>query len=88
MVLIEDLLLLAKKMKKALGNHQTPLNIIATMNAGFIPKDVWVHDMEIGGGRIIGEACHYIDLCSYLAGSKVDFCLHECNGYKSRRKYR
>jgi predicted dehydrogenase len=47
------------------------------MNAGFIPKDVWVHDMEIGGGRIIGEACHYIDLCSYLAGSKVtDVCMN------------
>jgi predicted dehydrogenase len=41
------------------------------MNAGFIPADVWVHDMEIGGGRIIGEACHYIDLCSFLTGSKV-----------------
>ncbi|CAM1366712.1 Dehydrogenase [Tenacibaculum sediminilitoris] len=62
---------LAKQMKKALGNDNTPMNIIATMNAGFIPADVWVHDMEIGGGRIIGEACHYIDLCTYLAGSKV-----------------
>ena len=62
---------LAKKMKKALGDSLTPINIIATMNAGFIPKDVWIHDMEIGGGRIIGEACHYIDLCSYLSGSKV-----------------
>ena len=62
---------LANKMKKALGNDKTPVNIIATMNAGFIPKDVWVHDMELGGGRIIGEACHYIDLCSYLTGSKV-----------------
>ena len=62
---------LAKKMKKVLGNLTTPINIIATMNAGFIPKDLWVHDMEIGGGRIIGEACHYIDLCSYLAKSKV-----------------
>jgi len=62
---------LAKKMKKLLGNDNTPLNIIATMNAGFIPTDVWVHDMEIGGGRIIGEACHYVDLCTYLAGSKV-----------------
>jgi len=30
-----------------------------------------VHDLEVGGGRIIGEACHYIDLCTYLAGSKV-----------------
>ena len=62
---------LAKKMKKALGNSITPINIVATMNAGFIPKDVWVHDMEIGGGRIIGEACHYIDLCTYFTGSKV-----------------
>ena len=62
---------LTKKMKKALGNSTIPINIIATMNAGFIPKDVWVHDMEIGGGRIIGEACHYIDLCSHLSGSKV-----------------
>jgi predicted dehydrogenase len=62
---------LANQMKKALGNDETPVNIIATMNAGFIPKDVWVHDMELGGGRIIGEACHFIDLCSYLTGSKV-----------------
>ena len=62
---------LAKKMKKALGNSITPINIVATMNAGYIPNDLWVHDMEIGGGRIIGEACHYIDLCSYLTGSKV-----------------
>ncbi len=62
---------LAKKMKALLGSGNTPINITATMNAGFIPSDVWVHDMEVGGGRIIGEACHYIDLCTYLAGSKV-----------------
>lgn len=62
---------LAKQMKKVLGNDNSPMNIIATMNAGFVPAEVWVHDMEVGGGRIIGEACHYIDLCTYLAGSKV-----------------
>jgi len=62
---------LAKKMKKALGNDKTPINITATMNAGFIPADVWLHDMEVGGGRIIGEACHYIDLCTFLTQSKV-----------------
>ena len=44
---------LAKKMKSLLGATTTPINIIANMNAGFISKDVWVHDMEIGGGRII-----------------------------------
>lgn len=62
---------LAVQMKKALGSGNTPMNIIATMNAGMIPANVWVHDMEVGGGRIIGEACHFIDLISYLAGSKV-----------------
>lgn len=62
---------LARKMKKALGSNDTPINIVATMNAGFIPMDVWVHDLEVGGGRIIGEACHYIDLCTYFVGSKV-----------------
>jgi predicted dehydrogenase/threonine dehydrogenase-like Zn-dependent dehydrogenase len=62
---------LAIKMKNLLGGSDTPINIIATMNAGMIPANVWVHDMEIGGGRIIGEACHFIDLCSYIVGSKV-----------------
>lgn len=57
--------------KKALGEGSGAININATMNAGFIPTNVWVHDPEIGGGRIIGEACHYIDLCVYLANSKV-----------------
>jgi predicted dehydrogenase/threonine dehydrogenase-like Zn-dependent dehydrogenase len=62
---------LAQKMKKLIGNSNTPMNIIATMNAGAIPPNVWVHDMEVGGGRIIGEACHFIDLCSYFIGSRV-----------------
>ena len=59
----------AVKLKQMVGDG--PKNIIATMNAGFIPAEMWVHDMEVGGGRIIGEACHFIDLCSYLAGSHV-----------------
>ncbi|MBT8326142.1 MAG: bi-domain-containing oxidoreductase [Bacteroidia bacterium] len=62
---------IAKNMKKLLGNDNTPINIVATMNAGFIPSDIWVHDMEVGGGRIIGEACHFIDLCTYFSGSLV-----------------
>ncbi|MBR6292499.1 MAG: bi-domain-containing oxidoreductase [Bacteroidales bacterium] len=60
---------LAMKLKQLVGNG--PKNIVATMNAGFIPPEVWVHDLEVGGGRIIGEACHFIDLCSYLASSRV-----------------
>ena len=60
---------LALELKKRLS--PAPLNIIATMNAGFIPPEVWVHDLKAGGGRIIGEACHFIDLCTYFTGSKV-----------------
>jgi predicted dehydrogenase len=59
----------AVKMKQLLGT--SPLNIIATMNAGFIPPEIWVHDLAVGGGRIIGEACHFIDFCSFLSGSFV-----------------
>ena len=59
-----------QKIKKSVPNSASK-NIIATMNAGFIPSNVWVHDMKVGGGRIIGEACHYIDLLVYISGSRV-----------------
>lgn len=62
---------LAIQMKKVLGTGNTPMNIIATINAGMIPATIWVHDIKVGGGRIVGEACHFIDLISYLASSKV-----------------
>ena len=58
-----------QKIKSLLGD--SPMNIVATMNAGLIPPEVWVHDMEVGGGRIIGEACHYLDLMVFLSGSKI-----------------
>ncbi|SFC38976.1 Predicted dehydrogenase [Parapedobacter composti] len=59
----------AEKMKSLVGD--APMNVIATMNAGFIAPNVWVHDLKVGGGRIIGEACHFIDLITYLTGSRV-----------------
>jgi len=58
-----------QKVKQLVGN--APMNVIATMNAGAIPPNVWVHDMQTGGGRIIGEACHFIDLITFLTGSRV-----------------
>ncbi len=57
--------------KKALGNNPGSVNINCTMNAGAIPANVWVHDLQVGGGRIIGEACHYLDLCVFLTGSEI-----------------
>lgn len=59
----------AIKLKSIIGTG--PMNVIATMNAGYIPPNVWVHDMKAGGGRIIGEACHFIDLITFFTGSKV-----------------
>lgn len=41
------------------------------INAGKMPADHWINDPEIGGGRIIGEACHFIDLAMFIAGSKI-----------------
>ena len=70
----------AQEAKKQIGNANQAINIIATMNAGAIPADHWVQDMEIGGGRIIGEACHYIDLISFLAGSEVTSVVMNAQG--------
>lgn len=53
------------------------MNIVITVNAGFVPNDAWIHDREIGGGRIIGEGCHFIDLVIYLTGSLItDVCMN------------
>ncbi len=60
----------AKFIKENLQTDKYPCMIQYTVNAGYIPKDNWVHDPEIGGGRIIGEACHFVDLAVYLTGSK------------------
>lgn len=58
-------------MKKLVSQSTTPLIVNYKMNAGFIPKDVWVHGPE-GGGRNIGEACHIYDLFNFLTGSSCD----------------
>lgn len=63
-----------KKMKSLLGSEAAPKSFIMTVNAGHIPLDHWTQDKKIGGGRIIGEACHFIDLLRYLANATiVDF---------------
>ncbi len=61
----------APLIQKIKENFKTfPIAINYRINAGFIPKDHWIQDSEIGGGRIIGEVCHFVDLCSYLVSSK------------------
>ena len=56
--------------KKAIKDRKEPLIIDYSMCAGYIPYNVWVHEEE-GGGRIVGEGCHIVDVCRYLTGSKV-----------------
>jgi len=60
-----------QKMKALLEPIKEPKSFIMTMNAGAIPSEHWTQDNNLGGGRIIGEACHFIDLMRYLAGSEV-----------------
>ncbi|MCT7551047.1 bi-domain-containing oxidoreductase [Aliarcobacter butzleri] len=57
-----------EKMKKFISGQ---ISVNYRINAGIIPKNVWIQDITIGGGRIIGEVCHFIDTCSYLIGSEV-----------------
>jgi len=59
------------RIKKLLEPVKQPKVFIMTMNAGAIPRDSWIQDPGVGGGRIIGEACHYVDLMRYLAGSRI-----------------
>jgi len=61
----------AVKMKELVSSRTAPLCMNWLINAGNIPADIWVQNMEIGGGRIIGEGCHWIDFMVYLAGAAV-----------------
>lgn len=58
-------------MKRLLDTVAAPKSFVMVMNAGAIPADHWTQDPAVGGGRIIGEACHYIDLMRFLAGAPI-----------------
>ncbi|MBW1947331.1 MAG: Gfo/Idh/MocA family oxidoreductase [Deltaproteobacteria bacterium] len=62
---------LATQMSKLLDSRTQPLSIIYTVNPGFIPSDHWTQDPDVGGGRIIGEACHMIDFLRFLVGAPI-----------------
>jgi predicted dehydrogenase len=60
-----------QKIKSLLGGISTPKSFVMTINAGRIDSSHWTQDDQVGGGRIIGEACHFIDLMRYLADSPI-----------------
>lgn len=62
---------LARAAREFFDGRQAPLSISYRVNAGRIPKSHWLQDPREGGGRIIGEVCHFVDLMQYLTGSLV-----------------
>lgn len=60
-----------QKMKSLLHAVKTPKAFVMTVNAGAIPASHWTQDLQTGGGRIVGEACHFIDLLRYLADAPI-----------------
>jgi len=62
---------LVVRMKQLLAPVAAPMAIVYTVNAGAIAADHWTQNREIGGGRIVGEACHFIDLARFLVGHPI-----------------
>ena len=60
-----------QKMKELLRTVADPKAFVMTVNAGPIPTSHWTQDREVGGGRIVGEACHFIDLLRFLADAPI-----------------
>jgi predicted dehydrogenase len=60
-----------QKMKQLLQGVKQPKVFVMTVNAGAIPAEHWTQDHAVGGGRILGEACHFIDLLRFLAGAPI-----------------
>jgi predicted dehydrogenase len=58
-------------MKTLLDSVAAPKSFVMVMNAGAIRADHWTQDPDVGGGRIIGEACHYVDLMRFLVGARI-----------------
>ncbi len=59
------------KMQSLLSTVSEPKTIVFTVNAGMIPANHWTQDLQIGGGRILGEGCHFIDLLRFLVGKPI-----------------
>lgn len=60
---------LIRNLKSQISNRVEPLHAHYRVNAGFIPANHWTQDPAIGGGRIIGEACHFVDVLTFLVGT-------------------
>lgn len=57
--------------KQSLAKLSEPPAMVITVNAGSVPADHWTQDLRLGGGRIVGEACHFVDLARHLADAPI-----------------
>jgi len=60
-----------RTVKSLLAGVAEPKSFVMTVNAGAIPPEHWTQDPDAGGGRIVGEGCHFIDLLRHLAGAPI-----------------
>lgn len=60
-----------QKIKSLIAPLNVPMHLVMTVNAGMIPKSHWAQNPALGGGRLVGEACHYVDLLRYLVGKSI-----------------
>ena len=58
--------------KQLLAGAPGPKTFVMTINAGAIAANHWTQDREVGGGRLVGEACHFVDLLRFLAGVQIE----------------
>ena len=59
------------RMKGLMDSVREPKTLIMTVNAGAIPAEHWTQNPEVGGGRIVGEGCHFVDLLRFLVGTRI-----------------
>ena len=62
---------LVERLRTRLLQRKQPAVLHYRINAGAVPLDSWIHDPRVGGGRIVGEVCHFVDLCMALTGAEV-----------------
>ena len=75
---------MAVRMKSFLSAVSEPLVLSYRINAGYLSPDHWVNDRELGGGRVLGEVCHFVDLLRFLASSQMTEVAARCLGASGR----
>ncbi len=74
-----------QRARDLLSRNPAPKTFVYVINAGTVPPEHWTQGIDTGGGRLVGEACHFIDLLRYLAGAPIESCQAVALGDRSRQ---